>query len=72
MISPVQNELIYRFLVKWRLYWQLDTDVNLAFGLLVYARMRKYMRADGYVRAQMATFFTNMYSSRHSLTKYLS
>ena len=25
-------ELIYRFLGKRRLYWQLDTDVNLALG----------------------------------------
>ena len=56
-------ELIYRFLGKWRLYWQLDTDVNLAFGILAYARMRTYKWADGYVHEQTTTFFTNMYAS---------
>ena len=66
------NELIYRFLVKWRLYWQLDTEINLAFGLLAYARMRAYTWADGYVHDKMAMFFTNLYASSHSLTNSLS
>ena len=71
-VTHKDSELIYQFLGKWRLYWQLDTGVNLSFGILAYARMRTYMWADGYVREQMATSFTNLYASLHSLTNYLS
>ena len=57
---------------KWQLYSQLDTDVNLAFGILAYARMREYTWAGGYICEQMAKFFTDIHASRHSLTNSLS